>query len=162
VTILGIDFSTKNIAYAVLVDDKFLEWENYEYTDLADLFSYGETLLDRVQPWFVAIEGLFLSVNPRILIELANVQGIIKLLGQKFNKCDPIVITPDQAKRAIGIDLYHKPYRGSTPKEKKEIVTKIINSLFGVKCPSHHIADAMAVAWSAWQEIKEVEKDDNR
>ena len=151
--IIGFDYSTKNISYSVLVDGKFLEWDNYEYEDIVQLSEYLEDLLFRVKPYFVAVEGLFLRTNPHVLIELANIQGIIKLMGQKFNECPPLEITPEQAKRAVGVDVYRKPYKGSKPKEKKQMVVNTVNALFGVKCPNHDIADAMAVAWTAWELI---------
>ena len=157
--IIGFDFSCSSFAYAVIEEageplclyPKVIRTNYVEFETLPELECEAENILLDVAPWFVVIEGLFLRHNPATLIKLANVQGVLKLCGQKFNQCEPLIVTPEQAKRAVGVDPYRKPYRGSKPKEKKELVMRAVNALFGVQCPNEHIADAMAVAWAAWE-----------
>lgn len=149
--ILGFDYDTKNLAYGIInCSNAFVS--HCKYSEITDLFVIAEMTLKRWRPHFVAIEGLFLRSNPNSLIKLANIQGILRLAAYQFNSCEASIITPEEAKRAIGIDPYRRPYKGSKTKEKKQLVIQAVSELLGIELVNEHQADALAVAWKLWEE----------
>jgi len=152
--ILGFDYDTKNLAYGIInCSNAFVS--HCKYSEITDLFEIAEGVLKRWRPHFVAIEGLFLRSNPNSLIKLANIQGILRLAAYRFKEWEAsiITITPEEAKRAIGIDVYRAPYKGSKTKEKKQLVIQAVSELLGIELVNEHQADALAVAWKLWKEL---------
>jgi|GEM_PF-4319619 len=164
--ILGFDYSTKNVAWGVIDNDKIGSIGYCKFSSLKDIFFVVEEILQKNQPWMIAIEGLYLQSNPKVLTSLANIQGILRLAAYRFNGCEASIITPEAAKRGIGIDVYRAPYKGSKDKEKKQMVIDRIEELFEIKLSeacdydprnAEHIADAIAVAWALTKETSKRE-----
>jgi len=168
--IIGFDYDTKQTAWGIIKNGKIGAMGYFKYASLKELFSIVEEELQKHQPWMIAIEGLYLQSNPRVLTSLANIQGILRLAAYRLNGCEASIITPEAAKRAIGIDVYNKPYRGGKAKEKKQLVIDRVDELFNINLNktfdskpdnNEHIADSIAVAWTLWKEIDKKKEKEN-
>jgi Holliday junction resolvasome RuvABC endonuclease subunit len=162
VNILGIDIGSKVMAFAILKDGKYIKsW----FVDVADknaniyLLAHNavlesmriwesECLIDKNED-FVCFEDIPMRFGwARILVEIV---GIVKTIcGRRdygFVELSPTTIK----KKMLG--------SGKSPenqKEKKQLMIDYINKKFGLALNEHNLADAIAIALTAYLLEKEL------
>lgn len=177
--VVGIDASTKSIAYAIVEDGKPVECN--------EIFFDGSTVFERLKHAkeithklvssgvlradYVIIEAAILAKDPRTAIDLGYVFGAI--LGELMEN-NPQVhkVVPISWQTAYGVPLIKKDekdqmkkdfpdrkpswYQAEGRRRRKERIMKKSSELFGKEITSDNIGDAVGIAWfGSTQIVKE-------
>lgn len=168
--VVGIDASTKSLAYAVIEDGKPVIFD--------EVFFEGSTVFERLKHAkqitkslvesevlkadYVIIEAAILAKDPRTAIDLGYVFGAI--LGELMES-NPEVhkVVPISWQTAYGVPIIKKDekeqmkkdfpdrkpswYQAEGRRRRKERIMKKSSELFGKEITSDNIGDAVGIAW---------------
>ena len=95
----------------------------------------------------VCVEDVFVSKNPRTIIKLGHLRGVISHLCIEISGLEPVYINTRTAKKLIGAS-------GNASKKDVEIMIKILT---GVTPQTLDESDAIAVAIAGYHRLKETE-----
>jgi len=142
--ILGIDPGIANLGWAVMNEEKLVEYGCIETKSgeksedrLDFIFGEVEELLDRYKVSEVVMESLYFAKNAKSAIKVAEVMGVIKVCAKR-NKVKVYEYTPLQIKTALT----------GYGRASKDQVEDMVKRLLGLVEPIRpdHASDAVAVA----------------
>ena len=158
--VLGIDPGTRHLGWGALLvapeKPRFvacgvldLPQRKPVHERLGHLLDELETMLARLRPSCVGIEGAFSARNPRSALRLGEARGLV--MGAVARRGIPIEeIAPAAAKKAL---VGH----GAASKEQ---LSAMVESLLGIDASQlrNDATDALALAWSAAQRRRLAER----
>lgn len=165
--IMGIDASTKSIAFSVFDESGLQDYGKIEIDgSCVNARESMESLISKWKPDLVAIESAVFVNNRSVVIKLAYIFGAIMSASHTPVK----MVKPMQWLKFIGNDIRsnastrgkymkEKPgmskawYNNKVREERKEKTQEILGQEFGLKgLTDDDIADSIAVGWYAWNE----------
>lgn len=164
--ILGIDSSTKSIAYCLITDGKYeasgkFEFTSSGYTHLGQAVDHARMLFQEYEPDYVVIEGSAYINNMNVMKKLSMVQGAILggflALGGEVSEVPPVTwqsgIGNPPSNKTLRARFNRKYPELSKSAQKKKIreyrkqrTMDIIKDTIGLETYDDDIADAAGVA----------------
>lgn len=174
-SVMGVDCSSKKIAFAVLEDDFLKRYGAINLKGDDALIRTGDAArkmyayFKLFKPQFVAIEGAVYVNNRKTVIKLANVAGAVLGAASIAGARGVAEVAPITWQSYIGNPLLTKAEKAAIKKEtpdmskswyrkqnrefRKQRTMDIINERYGVTVEDDDVGDAIGVAIYAWEEI---------
>jgi len=142
--ILGIDPGLANLGWAVMSDEKLVEYGCIETkageiseNRLDFIFGEVEKLMDKYKVSEVVMESLYFAKNAKSAIKVAEVMGVIKVCAKR-NKVKVYEYTPLQIKTAL------TGYGRASKDQVEDMVKRLLDRDEPIR--PDHASDAVAVA----------------
>lgn len=171
-TILGLDVSTKSIAFAVIQDGKLKRYGkvyiegNTIWERAADANRKTYNILKLTQPTHVSLEGAVYVNNRSVVIKLSYIYGaiagVVGATGRTMTEVTPItwmsyIGSPSntkQRRQALKREFPDKSkswLQSESRRRRKQYTIDWAKSKFGVEIDDDDVADAVGVAWYSWE-----------
>lgn len=168
--VLGIDASTKAIAYCLFRDGQPFQWGIYNlngadiYERIRDAKEKTEAILDAMDPDYVAIESAVFVNSPDAAIKLAYVYGAT-MAALMTEDTKVIAVTPQQWQNFIGNKNFSKVEKDALIKDnpgksaswysnKRRLIRKqrtldYFNDRYDLELDDDNVGDAFGLAFYA-------------
>lgn len=173
-TVLGLDTSTNSMAFALIKDDKLINFGKINfygsdiYERLADANKKTRAFADQYEFDFVCSEASVAVRSVQIAIKMAMVNGVI-LANLSYNGAKITTVAPLSWQKGISNSLYSKMEKlqikkenpGKTPswlaneirKRRKQYTIDFVNDLYNINVTDNDVADAIGIAYWAMENI---------
>lgn len=169
--VIGVDTSTKSIAYAIIEDGVLMEYDEVVFKGatlhekIQEAAIVGRSLVAR-EPDFVMVEQAIYMNSYSVVIKLAYFVGVILgAVGAAEIPLDDIV--PINWMKYIGNPNWTKEERAAVKRDnkgksaswvrtelrrmRKQRTQDIVNAKYGTNISNDNIADAVGIAMYAWE-----------
>jgi len=169
--VLGLDVSTKSIAFAVIEDGKlkrygklYIEGDGI-WQRAADANRKTYTLLKMIKPTHASIEGAVYVNNRSVVIKLSYIYGaiagVVGATGHSMTEVTPIawmsfIGSPKNTKdrkESLKREFPGKSkswLSGESRRRRKQFTIDWVKQQFSVDVDDDDVADAIGVAWYSW------------